>query len=231
MSEAVVIATPAGPARLRRTGRATLAISVLPDGTLELTAPHDATESKIAEKVRQRLRWIVRQRRAFADMNRNRVPLIYASGATHRYLGRQYRLKVRSGGGGGVKLAGGYFHISAESNQPEEVEALLNAWYRSKALEQFTARLAKWEKWCAARKLPRPAVRLLRMPKRWGSAHRNGQISFNPELVKAPSTCIDYVIAHEVCHLQHPQHDRAFFTLLGQLIPNWQAVKARLENF
>jgi len=231
MSDVVVIATPAGQARLRRTGRTTLAISVLPDGTLELTAPQDATESKIAEKVRQRLRWIVRQRTTFADMNRNRAPLIYASGATHRYLGRQYRLKVRTGEPVGVKLTGGYFHVSAKSNRPEEVEALLNGWYRSKALEQFTSRLAKWEKWCAARKLPRPRARLLRMPKRWGSALRDGRISFNPELVKAPATCIDYVIAHEVCHLPYPQHDRAFFKLLSQLVPDWQAVKTRLENF
>jgi len=46
----------------------------------------------------------------------------------------------------------------------------------------------------------------------------------------APSFCIDYVIAHEVCHLQHPQHDRAFFKVLSQLVPDSQAVKARLEH-
>lgn len=230
MSESTVIATPAGRARLRRSDRTTLAISVLPDGTLELTAPHDASETSIAQKVGQRLRWIVRQRTAFADMNRNRAPLIFASGATHRYLGRQYRLKVRIAESVGVKLVGGYLQVSARSHRPEEIEALLNAWYRAKALEQFSTRLAKWEKWCAARKLPQPRARLLRMPKRWGSAHRNGRISFNPELVKAPSVCIDYVIAHEVCHLQHPQHDRAFFKLLAQLVPNWRAIKARLEE-
>lgn len=229
MSDATTLLTPAGPATLRRTERTTLAISVLPDGVLDLVAPHDARESDIVAKVGKRLRWIVRQRTAFSEMNRGREPLRYESGATHRYLGRQYRLKVQRGQPSGVRLIGGYFHVITPSGQSQEVKTALNAWLRGKAVEQFTNRLAKWEPWCAARKLPSPQVRLLRMPKRWGSAHRDGRIYLNPELVKAPSICVDYVIAHEVCHLKHPHHDRNFFRLLDQVCPNWRQIKARLE--
>ena len=230
MSDAAIIQTPAGPARLHRTKRGTLAISVLPDGTLELAAPNDSSEADISAKIGRRLRWIVRQRTAFADMNRNRMPVSYASGATHRYLGRQYRLKVRQAEPVEVKLLGRYFQVATKSSSPVEVETLLNTWFRKKAVEQFSSRLAKWTAWCAARKLPVPQVRLLRMLKRWGSSHRDGRIYLNPELVKAPSICIDYVITHEVCHLRHPQHDRHFFNLLDQLCPNWKAIKARLEK-
>jgi len=230
MSDAVTLATPAGPAVLHRSNRTTLAISVLPDGTLDLVAPHDSTEADIVAKVGKRLRWIVRQRTTFADMNRDRMPLRYESGATHRYLGRQYRLKIRKGEPSGVRLIGGYFQIVTANGTPPEAEVALNAWMRSKAVDQFTSRLAQWESWCAARKLPTPRLRLLRMPKRWGSSHRDGRIYLNPELVKAPAICIDYVIAHEVCHLKHPLHDRAFFKLLDQTAPNWRAIKARLEQ-
>lgn len=231
MSDAVHLATPAGPAVLRRSDRTTLAISVLPDGTLDLVAPRDARESDIVAKVGKRLRWIVRQRTTFADMNRDRMPLRYESGATHRYLGRQYRLKIQRGRQTGVRLVGAYFQITTPTGSPAEAETALNAWLRGKAVEQFTARLAKWAPWCAARKLPAPKLRLLRMPKRWGSSHRNGLIYLNPELVKAPAICIDYVIAHEVCHLKYPQHDRSFFKLLDQTVPNWRVIKARLEKF
>jgi hypothetical protein len=216
---------------LRRSHRSTLAISVLPDGTLDLVAPMDCTEADITTKVGKRLRWIVRQRTAFADMNRNRMPLRYESGATHRYLGRQYRLKIQKGQPTCVRLVGAYFRITTPSDSPAEAEVALNAWLRGKALEQFTARLAKWESWCVSRKLPRPSVRLLRMSKRWGSSHLDGRIYLNPELVKAPAICIDYVIAHEVCHLKCPQHDRAFFKLLAQTVPDWAKIKARLERF
>jgi predicted metal-dependent hydrolase len=229
MSEVVTLLTAAGPARLSRTERTTLAISVLPDGVLDLVAPQDARESDILAKVGKRLRWIVRQRTTFSDMNRGREPLRYESGASHRYLGRQYRLKVQRGQPSSVRLIGGYLHVTTPTGQSQEVKTALNAWLRGKAVEQFTHRLAKWEPWCGARKLPKPQVRLLRMPKRWGSAHGNGRIYLNPELVKAPSICVDYVIAHEVCHLKHPNHDRSFFRLLEQICPNWRQIKKRLE--
>lgn len=230
MSDTRTINTPAGPATLRRSDRRTLAISVLPDGTLELIAPLDARESDLSAKVRKRLRWIVRQRTAFADMNRGRVSLCYESGATHAYLGRQYRLKVHKGETPSVRLVGGYFHVTAKTGTTSEVAKLLNGWLREKADHQFRLRLARWERWCNHRKLPSPRVRLLKMPKRWGSAGKDGRIALNPDLVKAPSLCIDYVVTHEVCHLQHPQHDRAFYKLLDQLLPKWREIKMRLER-
>jgi predicted metal-dependent hydrolase len=230
MSDRLLIETVAGDALLLRSDRMTLAISVRPDGLLELKAPRTATTHSIQAKVKTRLRWIVRQRIQFRDMQRDRIPLRYESGATHTYLGRQYRLKVTEAPTPSVRLKGAYIHIAGPSRRPAQVEALLDGWLRDRAFAQFTARLEKWKPWCTARKLPAPTVRLLRMPKRWGSSHRNGRILLNPELVKTPALCVDYVIAHEICHLKHPQHDRAFFRLLSEAFPAWQTVKARLER-
>lgn len=223
------IATPAGWCVLRRSDRRTLAISVLPDGRVELIAPHDAHHEAIAKKVGRRLSWIVAQKRNFAEMNKARVPRRYVSGATHRYLGRQYRLKVCNGKPAGVKLVGAYFNVTVPVVTPEAVSAVLAVWFRTKAVEQFSRRLASWESWCLGRGLPEPNLRMLRMPKRWGSSHSDGRIYLNPDLVRAPSLCIDYVIAHEVCHLKYPHHDKAFFRLLDQTFPDWKPVKARLE--
>lgn len=231
MSDAVTITTPAGPARLRRSHRRTLAISVLPNGELELVAPQSATEAAIARKVGKRMRWISQQRAAFADMHRNRIPLRYESGATHTYLGRQYRLKVIKSERASVRLIGPYFHIATRTRAPDEVKRLLDAWFRDRAVEQFKRRLAQWEPWCRHQRLPAPHLHLLRMPKRWGSAGRSGRVALNPDLVRTPSICIDYVIAHEICHLKCPQHDRSFFRALDQVFPNWRAVKERLERF
>ncbi len=67
------------------------------------------------------------------------------------------------------------------------------------------------------------------MKKRWGSALSDGRIILNPDLVRMPSPCIDYVIAHEICHLRHPAHNKAFFRLLSEMVPEWMALKLRLE--
>lgn len=230
MSKVRKLETPAGPAVLKRTGRTTLAISVLPDGTLELTAPLDSEESSIQAKVGKRTRWIERQRRAFAEMNATRMPRRYVTGATHRYLGKQYRLKILAGERGSVLLKGAYFHVVSTSGSQDEIRGLLDAWFRDKARQQFTRRLGEWRPWCRRHQLPEPKLLLRRMPKRWGSASSNGRIALTPELIHAPSACIDYVIAHEICHLKHPSHGPAFFRLVTSVLPDWRNRKERLER-
>lgn len=68
------------------------------------------------------------------------------------------------------------------------------------------------------------------MSKRWGSAQRNGKILLNPDLIRTPGPCVEYVIIHELCHLRHPHHGREFYKLLGQLCPDWRRIKERLEQ-
>lgn len=68
------------------------------------------------------------------------------------------------------------------------------------------------------------------MPGRWGSWTRAGGICLNPELVRAPASCIDYVVTHELCHLVHINHSSEFFALLRRTMPDWETRKARLEQ-
>jgi predicted metal-dependent hydrolase len=229
MSRPEIIDTPAGPALLKRSHRKTLAISVLPGGTLELAAPDDAPLEAIVPRVAKRLPWIRQQRRRFASMNATRPPMRYVTGATHRYLGRQYRLKLHEGESSKVALQGAYFHITTPTAEADAVKQALDAWYRKRALEQFTKRLQSWSEWCRHRNLPEPKLRLRRMNKRWGSSLQDGSIYLNPELILAPSACVDYVIAHEICHLKHPDHGRRFRSLLAQQVPDWRELKQRLE--
>jgi predicted metal-dependent hydrolase len=224
------LATPMGCCFLKRSSRRTLAISVLPNGVLEIVAPLNAGIPEILAKIAKRASWITRQRRHFLALRAERPERRYCTGATHLYLGRQYRLKVFTAGKPGVKCQGAFIHIGLRSDSNKAVSALLSGWMRERAAEQFERRLEKWRTWCAERGLPEPKLHLLYMPKRWGSTHLNGAMFLNPELVRAPAPCIDYVIAHEVCHIKHPRHDKAFYTELELLFPKWRAVKQRLET-
>jgi len=224
------IATSKGICAVRRSNRRTLAISVLPDGTVEVIAPRMATLEDIRAKIDRRARWIARQRRFFMALRGERPERRYCTGATHRYLGRQYRLNVTIAREQNVKLRGAWLHVASRTGSAKEVEGLLGTWMRERAREQFDQRVGKWRKWSVARGLPEPRVSLLVMPKRWGSAHRSGRVALNPELVRAPAICIEYVIAHEMCHMLHSQHDRPFYVELERRCPNWRAHKRRLET-
>jgi len=224
-----LVDTVLGLVRLRRSARKTLAITVQPDGSIELTAPARSRIEDILAKVAKRTVWIRRQQREFSVMNAKRPPRHYISGATVRYLGRQYRLKVSRDAATSVKLVGAFFQVVTRHGTESEVEVLLSGWMRERALDHLTRRLGEWDRWCQRHRLPTPRIHLRRMPKRWGSAQRDGRIWFNPELVRAPSICIDYVVAHEVCHLLHPNHGPEFYRQLDQVFPNWRTVKRRLE--
>jgi predicted metal-dependent hydrolase len=52
----------------------------------------------------------------------------------------------------------------------------------------------------------------------------------NTRLIEAPTDCIDYVIIHELCHVQERHHGPAFFELLERKLPNWEKRKLRLER-
>jgi predicted metal-dependent hydrolase len=224
------IETAVGRCRLRRSQRRTLAISVMPTGAVEIVAPEDASLAAILEKVSKRSGWIFRQRQSFRNMRVESPKRRYCTGATHRYLGRQYRLKIIVDANPNIKIRGAYLQIETRSASKKAVSIALSQWIRERAVEQFERRLAKWRKWCADLGLPKPKLFVRGMPKRWGSAHPNGRIYLNPELVRTPSPCIDYVIAHEICHIKHPRHDKAFYIELEKLCPNWKKTKQRLEE-
>lgn len=75
-----------------------------------------------------------------------------------------------------------------------------------------------------------PEWRLVAVQMQWGSCSPKGVILLNPHLVKAPRECVDYVITHELCHLQELNHSPRYYRLLSQLMPDWQPVKAKLDG-
>jgi predicted metal-dependent hydrolase len=217
--------------KARFSNRATMAITVHPNGAVEIVAPFGVTREDIERRLLRRARWVLRQRRYF-DQFRPRAPKrLYVGGETHLYLGRQYRLKVVRGLAEGVKLKGAYLTVSVPDRADlAKVKTLVRAWYREKALLRLQERFD-----LVSRRFKRyglvPSKLILRaMPRRWGSYTNSGRILLNPDLIRAPMYCIDYVITHELIHLAHPDHGAGFQDMLDALMPDWYIRKARLES-
>lgn len=216
--------------RIQYSKRRTLAITVRPDGNVVATAPRTVDIAFVIPKIRKRGRWIQKQQHYFERFLPPTPPRRYVSGETHRYLGRQYRLKVSSQRPYGAKRTGRYLFVNAPTKAEKHVRPIVQKWFRARAREQFTKRLKIWDEWCATRGIKLPKLQLRRMTKRWGSSKPIGRVCLNPELIGAPSICIDYVIAHEICHLKFPKHDKKFYRLLTQVCPSWRDIKQRLEE-
>ena len=217
---------------VERRERTTLEISVYPDCQVEVVAPLGASDEAIEGRVRRRLRWITRQQRAFENFFPKPSPRKYVSGESWLYQGRQYRLKVLEAEEGS-KVALRRPFIAVETNDKKdrkEVKRLLDAWYRKRAEERLRTRYEVCAKQITAYGIEAPEMRIHKMPKRWGSYTPAGSILLNPELVKAPTECIDYVILHELCHAKHRNHDRSFYKLLHRVVPDCLRLKYKLEH-
>lgn len=216
---------------LRRTGRRrTVGIYVEPDRRVTVLAPSGADTESVERILRRRLPWIRRQRREIEALPPPAPPRQWVNAETHRYLGRQYRLRLVAGADRSVKLSGGYFRVTLPDPQDRgTVRTLMEAWYRERARAVIAARMQRLldaTTWLDLEALPPFTVKAL--THRWGSTTKAGRITFNVDVVKLPPACLDYVIAHELVHVRIPNHSPAYWRMLERVMPDWEKWRERL---
>lgn len=215
-----------------RRARKTLEIAVEPDASVTVTAPLDVSLEAIERKVGNRAPWIRRQQRYFVQFLPRKPDRQYVSGETFLYLGRQYRLKIVPHTSTGVKLLRGFIEVQApQKARTDVVRSLMETWYRERARVKFSERLeVNLERFPTPEDF-RPKGLIIRLSnRRWGSMSSSSRLMLNRRLIEAPLESIDYVITHELCHIAVPNHRTEFYHILGQVMPDWQNRKHRLER-
>lgn len=208
-----------------------IAIHVEPDGRVVVDVPQETSDAAVQAAVQRRARWISGQVAAARERLAHALPRAHVSGESVLYLGRHYMLKVvvDEDRDGDVRLRGMRLEVAVATADTARVQALLDAWYRRRAGEVMAARLAVLAPSMSWVRTP-PPMQLRLTTRRWGSCSPAGRLTLNPNLVKAPRECIDYVLIHEMCHLGEHNHGPRFHRLLDTLMPDWRRVKARLDG-
>jgi predicted metal-dependent hydrolase len=212
--------------------RKTLAITVAPDCRVRVAAPHGTPLSTIEHWVRKRAAWIVRQQREFECYLPQQPPRQYLSGETHRYLGRQYRLKVIANSPDFVKLTRGYLNVyTTQPGNAAHTKYLVEAWYMQQAQRVLPERVRAMIPRFTHLGVSDPPLVIKPLKARWGSCASTGVITLNSKLMYVPTPAIDYVVIHELAHLVEHNHSRRFYALLDQLMPDWRERKQVLNTF
>lgn len=214
---------------VRFSERKTLGITITPDGKVLLNAPIETPCEKIEEKLFKRAAWIIKQQHYFLSFGERTPTKKYISGESHYYLGKQYLLRVTEGKPNSAKYKGRYFEVICTPKL--KAEELMKEWYRQRAKIKFAEIaepiITRFERYG----VKPSSIYIQEMEARWGSCTPKGKIILNTELIKAPKPCIEYVITHELCHLVHRSHTKAFFELLETEMPDWRQWKDKLELF
>ncbi|MBL7113105.1 MAG: M48 family metallopeptidase [Bacteroidales bacterium] len=208
--------------------RKTLGIIVLPNMDVLIKAPADSSLEQIKAKIKKKATWIIRQQSFFYTFHPKTPARKFIAGETHLYLGRQYLLRIILGSAESVKLKGRFMEVITPDKS--NVKQLVNNWYLFQAKIKFHDIAQPIIKKFRTYNVEPVSLFIREMPTRWGSCTPKGKIILNPELIKAPKGCIEYVIIHELCHLICHDHTKKFIDLLSKEMADWEKWKLQLEK-
>jgi predicted metal-dependent hydrolase len=217
----------------RTTRRKTVAISVGHDG-VRVLAPSDLDDDRVVAIVRRKCAWLLRKQAMYRELGGAIAPE-FVSGETFYYLGRPYRLKVVLDADAVLSRVTARGASFVAPVQPDATAAVRRAavrgalrhWYRDRAKLHFPVRAAVMAKLLA---IAPPTVRVVDQSKRWGSCDARGCIRLNWRLIMAPMTLVDYVIAHEACHVLEHSHSRRFWRSLETIMPDYEGRARHLDR-
>ena len=204
--------------RSRRARRLSLRVSGL-DGRATLTIPPRFPQAQALGFLNERAAWL---RKA---LDRVQAPAPVRPGGTLLYRGNL--LELREAEGQRIRLAGDSLLVPPDPSGTRtgpRLETFLKADARAAllpAVERYTTALGRRAK----------AVTLRDTRSRWGSCTSQGRLMFSWRLIMAPPDVLDYVVAHEVAHLAHMDHSRAFWDCVGHLMPDYTAHRNWLRSY
>lgn len=209
-------------------------LNIKPDMSIEVSANDKVPIPFIKDFVKSKGAWILKNIQVFEQVQPLRsIEREYVSGESFRYLGRQYRLRVRkTDEEESVKLFRGFIYLYVKDERHfERKEKLMREWYREKARNAFQESLEKMFPLVHKYGVEKPDIDIRAMKARWGSALIDqNRILLNTDLIKAPKYCIDYVILHELIHFKYNDHSARFYDMLYTLMPDWEKRKAILDE-
>ena len=183
-----------------------------------MVLPERAREREAAAAMRELRPWVERRLRALA---RARVELGLRDGVVP-YLDERLELAPEPGRER-VARRGDRLLVPAGDHRPA-----LERWYRRRARAEIEPRL---EAACTAAGSDHRGLSIRGQRTRWASCSPSGAMSFNWRLLLAPTSVLEAVVWHEVCHLDVPDHSARFWALLERRYPGYREAQRWLRRY
>lgn len=215
---------------VRRRGRRGVGLQVDSDG-LTVNAPLSIPVARIEKMVADSQCWVLKK----LDVWRGRkVPeQRWDDGAALPWFGGTLTLRIEMGPGPSLRKGSepiehgdGELRVSVAQPAAENVKRAVTAWYKRAALAHLAHRAFVIARVAG---IAPPRVMISSAMGRWGSCNSKREVRLSWRLVKARPELIDYVVAHEVAHLVHMNHSKAFWAEVGRLCPDYRRLRDELE--
>jgi predicted metal-dependent hydrolase len=213
-------------------GRRSIGISVLPDSSVIVRAPYLTSMKKITRIITDKYGWVLKHRDNYRKLDNSSHNRAFTSGETHLFRGNRSILLIEKSGKQYVRFYENSIGLGTPmTDDSQSIKRLLYKGYKSEAIKLFPELL---QKVISEHKnqMFKPAGLVIRtMKRRWGSCSNKGVITLSTELIKLSDLYIEYVIAHELCHLKHHNHGLQYYKLLSEVFPEWKNIRKELRKY
>jgi predicted metal-dependent hydrolase len=216
---------------IRRSDRARrLRIVVAPTG-VEVVVPRRMALRDAEAFVAEKARWIERTLRDYEDAAAALPTVRLEDHGEIPYLGRMIPIRVKvepQRTRPGVARRGSALHVGVMEPGEDAVRDALIRWYRRQARAEISERLD----WATLRAGSRYTKLQIRDPQsRWASCSSTGAMSFSWRLLMAPEAVLEYVVEHEVAHLDVMDHSKRFWRLVEKRCPDYREHERWLRSY
>jgi hypothetical protein len=214
--------------RIIRSRRKTFSLQVDETGKLIIRAPRNASDVTIREIVARKQSWIEKKLHSVHERNRKKPVQNFRDGDRYPYLGTWYPLSVDHSPAGGMPLLFEEGRFRLDGRQKHRARELMIHWYRDQARRILTERTLHY---ASLTGLSYGRVNITGAQKRWGSCSTTGNLNFSWRLIMAPREIIEYVVVHELVHLEERNHSNRFWKKVSEIMPEFKDRKKWLDEY
>ena len=214
-----------------------ITLRIKEDGGIFLTAPMGMSISEVQQFLESKEQWL-RQKLQLVLQAQQKQEKKYSMGelpfdGQHVWLwGRRlqacFLLSGKKHGTYEVQADAVCFYYRSELSEEARC-AFVEFFYKQEVLYSGAQLMAVWAKEMGVRPT---GLKVHRMKTRWGSCNvRTGGINLNTLLACWPKECLEYIVVHELAHLQEANHSPRFHAIVERYLPEWRERKKLLEDF
>lgn len=210
--------------------RKTMSLEIKRDGIINVIAPNGLDKTFIVDKVKNKSDWIIKKLDEIEVLNNNRYTRSYESGDIFLYLGNEYILEVlvdKSTIGTSVSLENNKLIVRANSNNKDVIQRALKNWYTDETLGIVKERINYYKLFFEDTVT---SIKIKDQKSRWASCTYKNEILFNLRCSMMPIQIIDYIVVHEMCHMEHRNHSKDFYLAVERILPDYKERVKWLKN-
>lgn len=213
--------------QLIRSNRKTVSITITKKAEIIVRAPSHICDRVINEIVRKKSSWINKKLATFKPANEKK----FTNGEFFLFLGKEYCLINDEQSDlpdihmNIPRIEG--TDIVIHSPLPSETKEVMISWYKKQAASIIPERCFFISKKTG---ITFSTIKISDAKKRWGSCGLRGSLNFAWRLVMCPMEIIDYVIIHELVHIEIRNHSRMFWKKVESFMPDYREKDLWLKN-